>query len=68
MIGEAPDWDWYNVYAINRSGSLREDNAERSIYWCASLRSRSGVEVVAPKSEAFRASLAALGVVYASVE
>ena len=42
---------------------LREENTERNICQYASLRSRLGVEAVAPNSEAFRASLAALPVV-----
>ena len=68
VIGRAPDGDWYGAHAMEISGYLREENAERMIYCCASLRSGSGVEAVAPKSEAFRASLAALPVVYNSEE
>ena len=49
-------------------GFLREENAERKIFYCASLRSGLGVEYVSPKSEAFRAILAALSVVDTSAE
>ena len=60
LISEYPDEDWYGAHAMDGLGSLREENVERRICRCASLRSGSGVEAVAPKSEAFRASLAAL--------
>ena len=49
-------------------GFLREENAERKIFYCASLRSGLGVEYVSPKSEAFRAILAALPVVKTRAE
>ena len=48
---------------MDGSVSLREENAERRVFCCASLRSGLGVEVVAPKSESFRASLAVSPVV-----
>ena len=60
--------DWYGAHAMDRSGSLWEENIERRICRCASLRSGSGVESVARKSEAFRTSFAASPVVYASSE
>ena len=41
---------------------------ERRICRCASSRSGSGVEAIAPKSEAFRASLAALPLFGTSVK
>ena len=66
VIRGTPDGDWYGVHVIDGLGSLREENTERRIYFCASSRSGSGVEVVAPKSETFRASLAASPVVDAS--
>ena len=53
---------------MDRSSSFREENEEIRICRCASSRYGSGVEVIAPKSEAFRASLAALPVVDVSVE
>ena len=59
---------WYGVHAMDRSGSLREDNAESIVCRCASSRSGLGVEVVAPKSKAFCASLSALTVVDYSAE
>ena len=43
--------------------SLREENEERRICRCASLRSGLGVDFFTQKSEAFRASLAASPVV-----
>ena len=54
---------WYSSHVMDRSGSLREENAERRTCHCASLRSGLGVESVAPNSEAFRAILAASPVV-----
>ena len=68
VIVGAPDGYWYGAHAMDRSGSLREDNAQRSICSCASSRSVSGVEAVPPKSDAFRASLEASPVVDTSVE
>ena len=59
---------WYGIHVMDGSGSLMGDNAERRICRCASSRSWSGVEVVAPKSAAFHASLAALPVFDASEE
>ena len=68
VIYGAPDWDWYIVHAMVGLASLRKENAERRICRCASLRSRSGMEVVAPKSGEFRVRLSALPVVDASEE
>ena len=68
VIGGAPDGDWYDAHAMDRLGSLRAENAERKICRCASSRSRLEVEAVAPKSEAFRASLAASLAVNTSAE
>ena len=48
---------------MDRSGSLREYNAERRIFHCAFLRSGLGVKYVAPKIEVFCAILSALPVV-----
>ena len=31
VIGGAPDGDWYRVHAMDGSGYLREENAERRI-------------------------------------
>ena len=68
MISGALDGDWYYVHAMNRLGSFREENEEKRICRCASSRSGSGVEVIAPKSEAFRTSLAELPAVDASAD
>ena len=48
VIGGATDGDWYIVHAMDGSGSLREANAKRKIFRCASSRSGSGAEVIAP--------------------
>ena len=68
MIGGAPNGDWYGAYAMDGSGSLNDENAERSIFRCASSRYGSGEAAVTPKSEVFRASLATLPVVDTSAE
>ena len=68
VIGGAPDGDWYDAHVMYRLGSFREENAEMRIFCCNSSRSGAGVESVAPKSEAFRAILAALSVVDTSAE
>ena len=47
---------------------MREENAEMMICRCASSRSGSGVEAIAPKSKVFRAILAASPVVDTSAE
>ena len=60
VIDGETDGDWYGVHAMDGSGSLRYENSERNIFCCASSKSRLGVEVVAPTSEAFRAILAVL--------
>ena len=48
---------------MDGSGSLREDNAERRIFHCDSLRSGFGVKYDAPKIEAFCEILLALPIV-----
>ena len=53
---------------MDGSVSLREENAERRVFCCASLRYGSGVEVVASEIEAFRMSFAASPVVDTSAE
>ena len=63
LIVGALDRDFYDPHMVERSGSLREENVERRIFRCVSPRSGSGVGAVAPKSEAFRAILAASSVV-----
>ena len=68
MIGGAPYGDWYEIYAMEGLELLREENADRRICFCASLRSGSGVKAVASKSEAFCAILEALPVVDTSAE
>ena len=68
VIGGAPDGYWYSVHAIDGSGSLRWDNVERRICRCDSSTSGSGVEVIAPKSEALHASLALLPIADTSAE
>ena len=45
---------WYGSHVMDGSGFLMVYNVERSICRCASSRSGSGVESVAPKSEEFR--------------
>ena len=68
VIVGAPDGYWYSVHAIDGSGSLRWDNVERRICRCDSSTSGSGVEVIAPKSEALHASLAVLPIADTSAE
>ena len=62
MIIGAPDVDWYKSHAMDGSGSLREENADRRICRCAYSGFGSGVEAVAPKSEVFCTILVALPV------
>ena len=50
-------------HTMDRPRSLRKDNVDRKIFFCAALRYGSGVESIAPKSKAFRAILAASPVV-----
>ena len=68
VIGGVSENKWYISHAMDRLRSLREDNVVRRIYCCASSRSRSGVEYVAPKNKAFRTILAASPVVETSTE
>ena len=68
VIDIAPYGDWYGAHAMDGSGSLSEENAERRICRCASSSSGSEVEAAAPKSKAFREILAELPVVDTSVE
>ena len=53
VIVEATEGGWYVSHEMDGSGFLRDENVERSICRCASSRSGSGVESVAPKSEEF---------------
>ena len=68
VIIRAPNGDWYGAHVMDGSGSLREENVERRICRCASSRYRSGMDDIAPKSEAFRACLAVSLVVDSSLE
>ena len=46
VIGGSTDGYCYGVHAMDESGSLTKENAERRIFCCSSLKSGSGVEVV----------------------
>ena len=63
MIERTPNGDLYGVRAMDRLGYFKEENTKKRIFCCASSRSESGVEVVAPKSKVFCVSLAALPIV-----
>ena len=67
-INGAPEGVCYSSHAMYGSGSLREDNVERSIFRCSALRSRLGIESVIQKSEDFHAFLAASPVVETRTE
>ena len=45
-IGGALDEYWYGSHEMDRSGSLKKENAEIRIFRCAPSRSGSGVEAV----------------------
>ena len=67
-INGVPEGVCYSSHAMYGSGSLREDNVERSIFRCSALRSRMGVESVTHKSEEFHTILVAMPVVETRAE
>ena len=63
VIGRVEEGHCYGFYAMDGSGSSREENSERRTCHCVSLRSGSGVEYVAPHSKVLYVILAASPVV-----
>ena len=68
VINGAPEGGCYSSHSMYGSGSLREDNVERSILRCAALRSKLGVESITQKINAFHAILEATPVVESRAE
>ena len=68
QIGGLQNGDWYGTNTMGGWGSMREENVERTMCRCASLRSGLGVEDATQKSNAFRARLAALPLIDTSAE
>ena len=60
VISRDPDGDQYGYHLMDGLGSSGDYNEDSSIFRCISSRSRSGVDLVAPNSEALRVILAAL--------